>query len=76
MNVLELTKKLFTYLCHLLIAFANSLDPDQAQRFVGYLSNWLTDCNQICMGIGFDHLDPIFKVTVAGFNCQFHTMKW
>ena len=53
MNVLELTIKLFTYLCHLLIAFANSLDPDQAQRFVGYLLNWLTDCNQICMGIGF-----------------------
>ena len=27
--------QLFTYLCHLLITFANSLDPDQAQQNVG-----------------------------------------
>ena len=34
-NTLCIGCKLFVYQCRLLITLANSLDPDQARRFVG-----------------------------------------
>ena len=44
-GTLRVKFELFAYLCRLLITFANRLDPDQAQYFVGLA------LDPICLGV-------------------------
>ena len=54
----------FTYECRLLVTFANSLDPDQARRFVG------PDLDQNCLTLMVMLKEFLEKVDIEKKNQQ------